>query len=137
MHFRTFHNRLKQPKVVVARLTNTVDNHCSFGIKIAVLCVCVFVMFGGSYPPVQAQHARYQIQTVPVITTEDAVQDNNIAAINKHLQSTDDIETHNVEAIAHLDSTLSYMQGEERVVGGLLALLTGGGLFLQIRRRQI
>ena len=44
---------------------------------------------GGHHPPVQAQSQHVRVQSVPVVTTEDAMQDDRITAINRHLESID------------------------------------------------
>ncbi len=52
-------------------------------IKLTVLGVYLFLAVSGHYPPVMAQIHKTQIQTIPVLTVEDAVQDTNIEAANK------------------------------------------------------
>jgi hypothetical protein len=66
-----------------------VFNHLLFALKLTILSACLLVVFGGHHPPVQAQSRHVRVQSGPAVTTEDAMQDDRIAAINRHLESTD------------------------------------------------
>jgi hypothetical protein len=105
-----------------------------FWMRIVFIFLCGFLAFGGHYPPVLAQKPM-QIQEVPVLTVEDAVQDNNIKAMNDHLVSTDATVRLQWTAINKLVSDVSGMQGEERIIGVILGLISTGGIILQVRKK--
>jgi hypothetical protein len=119
------------------KLTSATRNHALFGLKIAILAICLFTAFGGHYPPAAAQRLTYRVQTVPVITTEDALQDSDIAALNKHLQSTDDVVKAMKVEQDRRGSEMDNWHGEERIIGGIIALLAAGGLVLQIKQHKV
>jgi hypothetical protein len=116
-------------------LTNSILNRAHFVIKIAILFICLGTVFSGHYPPVHAQSRR--IQTVPVITTEDAMQDDRITAINRHLEATDA----HLEALRLVaDETKNgqtFIQGEIAAVGLLLTVLTIAALIVQLKTKQV
>jgi hypothetical protein len=119
------------------KLTTSTINHALFGLKIAILAICLFTAFGGHYPPASAQRLAYRIQTVPVITTEDALQDKDIDALNKHLQSTDDVVKSMKTEQDRRGSEMDNWHGEERIIGGLIALMVAGGLVLQVKQHKV
>ena len=97
-------------------------------------CMFSFLMiFGGSHPPVVAQARNGQMW---ITSSEDAVQDENIVQINKHLEHTDAVLEHEETRVQELDSQLSEMQGEERIAFIVLTALTGGSAFLQRKKAQ-
>ncbi|WP_213805760.1 hypothetical protein [Granulicella sp. dw_53] len=116
---------------------NRLRNHVLFAIRVAILGICAFTAISGRYPPASAQKARFEIQTVPVITTEDARQDDKLDSINKHLQATDD----NVKALqvltAQVASDVAVKEGQISVLLGIVCLLAGGGLVIQIKRKSV
>jgi hypothetical protein len=125
MHIKTF------------KLTSANRNHALFGLKVVILATCLFTAFGGHYPPASAQRISYRVQTVPVITTEDALQDNNIDAINKHLQSTDDVVKAMKVEQDRRGSEMDNWHGEERIIEGIIGLMVGSGLFLQVKQHKV
>jgi hypothetical protein len=103
-------------------------DHALTSVKAIILAVCLFTAFGGHYPPMFAQKS-YRIETFPILTTEDAMQDDHILAINSSIKALQ-------EQAARQDSDIAFMHGEERIIGGLLSLLTAGGLVLQFRQKK-
>jgi hypothetical protein len=55
--------------------------------KVLVLSIGAFVSLSAHFSPVYAQ--RTGIQTIPVLTTEDALQDEKMTSMGKHLEATD------------------------------------------------
>jgi hypothetical protein len=105
------------------------------GLKLAVLAVCVMTVFSGHYPPASAQQHRRVTQMVPVLTVEDAVQDNNIEAANKHLETTDANVSRFGVALEKAEPDISGIQGEERGIGALLGAMSLLQIFLQFRKK--
>jgi hypothetical protein len=103
-------------------------------LKVTFIAVCAFIVFDGHHPPAYAQVGR-QLQYVPVVTAEDAVQDADIIAINKHLEVTDSTAKDQWKTINDIQSDISGMRGEERVIGAVLGIIASSGLFLQWKRR--
>jgi hypothetical protein len=93
------------------------------------------MLFSGHYPPVQAQRAPAPVQ-VPVLTYEDAIQDHDIAEVNKHLENTDAKVQKQWDKQNKIENDLSGLQGEERIIGGVLSLLSGGGIILQLKKEK-
>lgn len=105
-------------------------------LKVAFVAVCAVVTFGGHHPPSYAQGSQQrQYQYVPVITAEDAVQDSDINAINKHLETTDASVKEQWKATNQIQSDLSGMRGEERIIGAVLGIIASSSVFLQWRKR--
>ena len=102
-------------------------------LKVAFIAVCGFVAFGGSHPPSHAQVLAKQY--VPVITTEDTVQDIKIVELNEHMKSTDQNVKDQGAIIMQMQNDMSGQRGEERVIGSVLALLVSSGLIMQWKRR--
>ncbi len=98
-------------------------------LKSAFLCVCVFMAFGGYYPPVNAQ------QVIPVLTVEDALQDNNIHSLNEHLNATDATVKAQWAAITANTLAIAGIQAEERIIGVALGLLSSAGFFIKVRTK--
>lgn len=108
-----------------------------FVLKITFIVICGVIVFGGNHPPSHAQTPQLQSQYIPVITAKDAVQDTDIAALNKHLDATDANLKEQWQATVSLQSDLSGMRGEERVIGAILGLVASSSLILQWRRRPV
>jgi hypothetical protein len=107
-------------------------------LKVVFIAICAVVALGGHHPPSYAQTAQQiQSQYIPVITAKDAVQDTDIAALNKHVDNTDDNVKAQWQAISLLQSDISGMRGEERVIGAVLGLVASSSLILQWRKRPI
>lgn len=108
-------------------------------LKIAFIAICCVVVFGGHHPPSYAQspQPRGERQYVPVITAEDAVQDADLAALNKHIESTDVNVKEQAQAIVQIQNDISGMRGEERIIGAVLGIIASSSVILQWRRRPI
>ena len=128
MHFRNYLPISRLPEKVTA-LSKQLANRSLLVIRAIILAISAFVCFGGHFPPVFAQQKSQRLLTMPVITTEDAMQDDHISAINQHLMATDVRVTASEERI-------NEWMGEERVVEGVIGLLAVGGLVLQIRQQS-
>jgi hypothetical protein len=102
--------------------------------KVLVLSLCAFVTLSGHFPPVYAQ--RTGIQTIPVLTTEDALQDEKITSMDKHLEATDAEVARQAAITATSVSDISEMRGESRVLFGLLGLLSTVQIVIQVRRKE-
>ncbi|HEX5236142.1 MAG TPA: hypothetical protein VFW25_12525 [Silvibacterium sp.] len=99
--------------------------------------VCRLLAFGFSLamvsrPPVAAQERQERGQ----ISSEDAVQDVNIAAIDRHLQATDARAEAEYSRVQLLDSQIAEMQGEQRVAFAVLGVLMGGSIVVQVGIRR-
>lgn len=107
-------------------------------LKVVFITICCVIVFGGNHPPSYAQsQQQMQSQYIPVITAKDAVQDTDIAALNKHVESTDTSVKEQWQSISQLQSDISGMRGEERIIGAILGLVASSSLILQWRRRPI
>jgi hypothetical protein len=126
---------LRSVHIKIKTLTAKILNHVSFGLKLAIITVCLVMMFDGHYPPVHAQSRR--IQTVPVITTEDAMQDDRIAALNRHLEATDARVESLRQTMEATGNDVSAVRGEIEAFGLLLTVLSIAALVIQIRRKQV
>jgi hypothetical protein len=100
----------------MGRLRKVQKHHVSIALRIAVLAILITVAFGGHHPPVSAQ-------TIPVLTVEDAVQDQKLAQQDQHLTATDARVQKQWDSINANASAISGMQGEERGIGVALAIL--------------
>jgi hypothetical protein len=107
--------------------------------KMAALCLCLVVIFGGKHPPASAQ-----IMTSAV----DAVQNEKIEEANHHLEVTDSRVTNQWSTLnARIDSIALQTQAnaiaangtqtELRVWGSVLALLVSSGIILQVRKKAV
>jgi hypothetical protein len=105
-----------------------------FAFRSIFLFLCLYLAVSGHYPPVLAQ--RPQQVPVPVLTVEDAMQDHDIAEVNKHLEATDAKVQKQWDKQNKIENDLSGLQGEERIIGAVLTLLSGSGIILQIRKKQ-
>ena len=93
------------------------------------------MMFGGHYPPAYPQ--QMQTVQVPVITNEDVKQDTNIDRINQHLNETDARVERESEILTKASLDIAGMQGEERIFGSVLGLLSSISIGLQVKRKAI
>jgi hypothetical protein len=131
-----FRKRLEAQHVKCGeKVKRPMREHVQIGCKLIVLAICMFVAFGGNYPPATAQVAKQGI--VPVLTVEDAVQDAHIGEINDHLKATDAEVARNWAVLQKNAEDISGMQGEERGIGGVLGLLSGIQIVLQIRKKAV
>lgn len=102
-------------------------------LKVSFIGVCFVVAFSGRHPPAYAQTPQF----VPVITAEDAVQDSNIAALNKHIEATDVNVKEQWRTITQIQTDISGMRGEERIIGAVLGLIASSSMILQWRRKPV
>lgn len=102
-------------------------------LKVSFIVVCFVVAFSGHHPPAYAQTPQF----VPVITAEDAVQDSNIAALNKHIEATDVNVKEQWRTITQIQTDISGMRGEERIIGAVLGLIASSSMILQWRRKPV
>jgi hypothetical protein len=138
MHLRTlFPNQLLNK---FNSLTNGLSNHLLLILRIGIVGICLIATFGVGYPPASAQR---QVQNMPVITVEDAIQDDHIEGINKHLEA-DDRRADNHDAtidkiVKRIDDLENY---ESKIIGGLatalaiIGLMTGCTIVIQVRQKQ-
>lgn len=117
-------------------MSNRVSDRLLFLIRLTILAICAFVSLSGRFPPAFAQRMHYTIETIPVITTTDSLQNDHIDAINKHLQASDDNIKALQLAVTQLTSDIAVAQGQVRELLGLLALLVAGGYAVQIYRKR-
>jgi hypothetical protein len=110
-------------------------NHLLFALKLTILSVCLLAVFGGHHPPVQAQSQHVRVQSVPVVTTEDAMQDDRITAINRHLESIDAAIEMLRKASELQGNEVSTVRGEIEAFGLLLTVLSIAAIVLQIKRK--
>jgi hypothetical protein len=101
--------------------------------KVMCIALCLIVMFGGNHPPSHAQVPTFVQQTV---SNEDIGQDHDIAALNKHLETTDALAETQRVTLEVLGNDVAEIKGEERIFGGLITILCGGGLVIQLRRKD-
>jgi hypothetical protein len=116
-------------------LQNRFTNHILLGVKIAFLSVCLLAVFSGHHPPVLAQTQHVKVQTVPVIKTEDALQDRDIADINRHLEVTDGTVEANRKALELQGNQISAIHGEIEAFGLLLTVLSIVAIVIQIKKK--
>lgn len=98
--------------------------------------MCFFFAFGGHYPPAYAQHGRPDYQTIPALSVEDAVQDNDIRAINQHLVSTDSRVDKQYDIMRQMADDVSSMKTEQRIAEFIIGLIASSGVLLQLVRRR-
>lgn len=65
-----------------------------------------------------------------------AVLEQRSDALDRHLQSTDDTVSRLAVKVDSLSADMSEMHGEERVAWGVITLLCGGTLLVQIRGKR-
>jgi hypothetical protein len=104
-------------------------------VRCSTVLICFFFAFGGHYPPAHAQRTRPEVQTVPVLTVEDAVQDNDIKAINQHLVATDGTVQRQWDVMTSMANDVSGMKAEQRVAEFIIGLIASSGVVLQLRKR--
>jgi hypothetical protein len=95
-------------------------------LRSVILAVCICASLAGKYPPAFAQSG---------MTPEDATQDANIAAINKHLESTDANVLRQETALNLNAMQIAELQGEERVFFGVLGVLTSISIVIQVKKK--
>ena len=94
-------------------------------LRVLAFVFCLCMVFGGHHPPVQAQDRS---QRPSPISSEDAVQDTNIAAINKHLESTDGNVKETELRLSSIQDQLSEIHGWAVAV----VFLSGGSIVIHL-----
>ena len=94
-------------------------------LRCAILSLSICAALAGQYPPALAQST----------TAEDATQDANISAINKHLEATDANVLRQETALSLNAMQVAELQGEERVFFGVLGLLTSVSIIIQVKKK--
>jgi hypothetical protein len=125
MHLRDcFHIHI-QPKLKT--MTKHIANQLLLYIRLSIVAVCLLATFGLGYPPVHAQRT----------TTEDALQDQHLAEIEKHLSSTDsrldDLKKHQEET----DHTIATWAGAFSATLLIVGILSGWGVAIQIKQKNL
>jgi hypothetical protein len=136
MHLRTLFP--KQLFIKLNTLTTGLSDHLLLMLRIAIIGVCLVATFGVGYPPASAQRTA---QTAPSV--EDAIQDDHIEAINKHLEANDRrADNHDVttdKIVKRIDDLENY---ESKIIGGLatalviIGFMTGCTIVIQVRQKQ-
>lgn len=115
--------------------------------QILFVGVCLYVVFSGTHPPMQAQHMDgRQNVVIPVVTTEDALQDRDIEEMGKHIDSTDlrmqkqwDVLNAQIAAIntniSKNAADISGTQSETRLFAGILGIIVSAGFVSTIRNK--
>lgn len=99
-------------------------------LRMLALAVGALMLLSGGRPA-----ARGQADHSSIVSSEDAVQDSDIIAINRHLDYDDGRLDQQAIHVAELESQIAEMQGEERISFGVITALIAGGLVIQWRRR--
>jgi hypothetical protein len=107
----------------------------SIGLKCAAFIVGTFACFSGNYPPALAQARNAPVTALPVLTVEDAQQDDRIEQLAKRLDATDATASKNGDTLNRLEESIAEFKGEERIVGFLLTLLIGSSIVIQFRAK--
>lgn len=92
-----------------------------------ILAVCIYASLSGKYPPAHAQ---------TTMSAEDATQDANISALNKHIENTDANVLRQEAALSTNALAIAEMQGEERVFFSILGVLTSVSIVIQVKGRK-
>ena len=96
----------------------------SLAFRIIALGICLYVVGSGHYPPLRAQTSS--------LTAEDATQDANIAAINKHMETTDANVLRQETSLSAIALAQAETQAEVRIFSAILIALIGGSITIQI-----
>ena len=135
MQFRNYIPLRIKPRLKTMR--NRLAHRKLLFIRSAIIAVCLIATFGLGYPPGQAQRVTYRIQTMPVITTEDALQDKTLDGQEKHLSANgarlDEMKKHQEETDTHIATWAGAFSATMAIVG----ILSGWGLSLQIKQKHV
>jgi hypothetical protein len=125
---------VKSLLVVIVKPLRSVSDNLNLVCKSLFLSVCLFMAFGGHYPPAHAQLT--QTVQIPVITNEDVRQDTNITMLNEHINATDVRVQRDADILQNAALDIAGMKGEERIFGSVLGLLSSVSIGLQIKRKS-
>ena len=107
-------------------------SHClSTACKVIILILCSYIAVIGRYPPLLGEPHRSNAQTI-----EDSRQDDHLLTLDDRSQRTEAQIASLSAQINELQKESSERTGEERIIGAVIAFLTGGGLILQFRRKK-
>lgn len=106
-------------------------------LKCMFVALCLGMTFGMGYPPSHAQ-----------MSNEDAVQDNNIVALNRHVESSDSrAEERNAELNKRIDALreetnklgkdMAEMQGENRIAYAVLGMIGTTSIAVSFKRKAV
>lgn len=105
-------------------------------LKCMFIAICAMKTFGIGYPPSGAQTVDFRTHFAPLQTVEDAVQDNNIVAINEHLRTTDGHVDQQLVEIHKIASDVAGMQGENRIAYGVLSLIGTTSIVVSLKKKS-
>ena len=91
--------------------------------------VCLAIVFDGRNPPVHAQ----QVPEISVYRMNEI--DKHLESTDKHVESTEAQMSRQWEAIQKNSIDIAGMQGEQRIIGSILALLSGVSIVIQVRKK--
>lgn len=94
-------------------------------LKTAALLLCLALCFSGAHPPAHAQ-----------LSSEDAVQDTEIAGINKHLENTDRVADLQAAQLNTQAVQIGEIQTEGRIFFAILGCLVSGSIFVQVKVKK-
>jgi len=97
-------------------------------LRLAILVISGIAALSGKYPPTASAQSA--------ISAEDATQDANISSLNKHIESTDANVLRQETALNINAMAIAELQGEERVFFGILSILTGASIVIQVKGRK-
>jgi len=107
----------------------------SLGLKCAAFLLCSVTFFSGRYPPVYAQAHRVALPTVPVLTIEDAEQDDRIEQLTKRLDAVEAVMVKQADKQNEILEDIAAFKAEERLIGFILSLLIGSSIVIQFRAK--
>ena len=107
----------------------------SLGLKCAAFLLCFVTFFSGRYPPVYAQAHRVALPTVPVLTIEDAEQDDRIEQLTKRLDAVEAVMVKQADKQNEILEDIAAFKAEERLIGFILSLLIGSSIVIQFRAK--
>jgi hypothetical protein len=124
----------------------SVNNKIALVLRFSAFVICAAMALNGR-PPANAQGGELKSTVTPaaisVVTNEDAQQDLTLARMQEwHVNQ----ETWNAatgralqaqqDQLQQLRSDFDQSHGEQKVWFGILAAMTGGGIFVQLRKRK-
>jgi hypothetical protein len=117
-------------------MTTKLINQALLTIKILIVLVCLLTIFSTHWPPkAQAQKNTPRL-TVPVITVEDAMQDDHIEQLNKHIEATDANVTKLMLRSEEQENAMSSYRGGIQVALWIIGALSTGGIVLQLKQKS-
>jgi cell division protein FtsX len=107
----------------------------SIGLKCAAFVICSATFLSGHYPPAYAQAHRAALTAVPVLTVEDAEQDDRIEQLTKRLDAVEAVMVKQADKQNEILEDIAAFKAEERLIGFILSLLIGSSIVIQFRAR--